>query len=100
MIKVYQAEWCPHSHKIRQRLTELMVQFIAIPVSADKDERTELLEATGQNSIPAVILDDGKVLSGEDEYILSKLNETFSEPPEAEAHRQKAIKNAPKLGHH
>ena len=22
-MELYQAEWCPHSHKVRQRLTEL-----------------------------------------------------------------------------
>jgi glutaredoxin len=94
MIKVFQAEWCPHSHKIRQRLTELMVPFIAIPVPASKEDREDLVHATGQDSIPAVVLSDGIVLSGKDEDILEGLNSTFPEPPEAEAHKEKAIKNS------
>jgi glutaredoxin len=29
MIELYQAEWCPHSHHVRQRLTEHGVDFVA-----------------------------------------------------------------------
>jgi hypothetical protein len=29
MIELYQAEWCPHSHPVRQRLTELGLDFVA-----------------------------------------------------------------------
>lgn len=97
MIKLYQAEWCPHSHKIRQRLTELGLSFIAIQVPADADERKELNEISGQNTIPVAVLEDGTILKGKDEHILSELNSRFTEPSGAEAHKQKAIKNEHKL---
>lgn len=99
MIKIYQAEWCPHSHKIRQRLTELGVPFIAIPVPAKNEDRKELIEVTGQDAIPAIILEDDSVLTGKDKHILAKLDELYSEPPTAEEHKQKAIKNSHKLGY-
>ena len=97
MIKVYQAEWCPHSHKIRQRLTELGLPFVAMPVSTIPEERTELIQVSGHNAIPVVVLEDGTVLKGKDKHILEELNNRFIEPSGAEAHRQKAIKNAHKL---
>ena len=28
-VELYQAEWCPHSHNVRQRLTELGIDFMA-----------------------------------------------------------------------
>jgi glutaredoxin len=42
-MELYQAEWCPHSHKVRQRLTELGLDFVARQVPADPDDRDEML---------------------------------------------------------
>jgi glutaredoxin len=97
MIRVYQAEWCPHSHKIRQRLTELGLPYIAMPVSTIPEERTEMIEVSGQNAIPVVVLDDGTILKGKDKHIMRELNNRFPEPTSAEAHKQKAVKNEHKL---
>jgi glutaredoxin 3 len=94
VITLYQAEWCPHSHRIRQRLTELGLDFLARQVPVDPDDRTGLADATGQRSIPVLVLDDGTVLSGEDE-ILPALDERFREPSEAERHRAKAVEEWP-----
>lgn len=58
-MELYQAEWCPHSRRVRQRLTELGLDFRARRVSADPDERTELEAAAGTNEIPVPVLDDG-----------------------------------------
>ncbi len=94
VITLYQAEWCPHSHRVRQRLTELGLDFVARQVRVEPDERTELADATGQRAIPALVLDDGTVLSGEEE-ILPALDERFREPPEEELHRAKAVEEWP-----
>jgi len=61
MIELYQAEWCPHSHRVRQRLTELDLDFMAhqVPVPA---ERTGMERATGRRSIPTLVLDDGGIV--------------------------------------
>lgn len=94
MIELYQAEWCPHSHRVRQRLTELGLDFVARQVPVDPAERTELERATGQRSIPALVLDDGTVLGGDDE-ILAALDQRFAEPPEAARHREKVVEEWP-----
>jgi glutaredoxin len=41
-MELYQAEWCPHSHRVRQRLTELGVVVVLRQVPADPDEREDL----------------------------------------------------------
>jgi glutaredoxin len=93
MIEVWQAEWCPHSHRVRQRLTELGVPFVARQVEAEPADRAALREATGQDEIPAVVLEDARVLSGPDEAILARLDERYDEPPEAAAHRRMAAEH-------
>ena len=91
LLELYQTEWCPASRRVRQRLTELDVAYVARQVPVERYERTELLLETGGDSIPALMCDDGDVLIGE-ETILAYLDERFPEPEGAEAHRLKAIK--------
>ena len=63
MLTLYQAEWCPHSRRVRQRLTELGIDFVARQVAAEKDDRDELEQATGQRKLPALKLEDGTVVT-------------------------------------
>jgi glutathione S-transferase len=87
-VDLYQAEWCPHSHKVRQRLTELGLDFTARQVPAEPHDRAAMVHATGTNEIPLLVTDDGEILKGEDE-ILPWLGR-FDERDDAERHRQKA----------
>jgi len=89
MLELWQAEWCPHSHAVRQRLTEVGVDFVAHQVPAEPEERHELESATGRREIPTLRTDDGDVLSGEEE-ILPWLDEHFDERDDASRHRAKA----------
>jgi glutathione S-transferase len=93
-MELYQAEWCPHSHRVRQRLTELGLDFVAHQVPVDPTERAELERATGRRSIPTLVLDDGSVLGGDDE-IIAALDRRFREPVEAARHREKAVEEWP-----
>jgi glutaredoxin len=92
MIELYQAEWCPHSRKVRQRMTELGVDFIARQVEAEPDDREAMKDRTGENETPVLLVDDN-VISGE-EKILGYLDEHFDERPDADAHREKALDKA------
>lgn len=86
--ELYQAEWCPHSHRVRQRLTELGLDFVARQVSAELAERDWLRTEVGDDEIP-VLVDDGHVVLG-DEDILAHLYERYEQRPDADAHRAKA----------
>lgn len=83
-MELFQAEWCPHSRKVRQRLTELGVDFVARQVAAEQDDRP------GDFEIPRLVTDEGDVLSGEDE-ILAWLDAHYDERPDAAHHREKAV---------
>ena len=84
MLQLFQAEWCPHSAAVRERLTELGVPFVARQVPADPDERQE---------IPVLVLDDGSRIAGEDE-IVGYLERTYPERRDADVHRRKAEEHA------
>ena len=89
MLELYQAEWCPHSRKVRQRLTELGVDYVIRQVAAEPRGRRAMRKATGEVEIPVLVREDGSVLSGEEE-ILPWLDAAFDEGPDAAGHREKA----------
>jgi glutaredoxin 3 len=87
-MELYQAEWCPHSHRVRQRLTELGVDFLARQVPAEPENRDALKHVSGTNEIPVLVLDDGWPICGDDQ-ILEYLDR-FPERDDADRHRAKA----------
>ncbi len=91
MIELWQTEWCPASRRVRQRLTELGIDYVIHQVPVEKAERAALVVATGSDVIPAVVCETGEVAIGE-EAIRRRLDDRFAEPPEADGHRQKAEK--------
>ena len=93
-MELYQAEWCPHSHKVRQRLTELGLDVTLRQVPAQPDERDELQRVAGTNEIPVLVTDDRQTLSGEEE-IRDYLDAEFDERDDAERHREKAQEEVP-----
>ncbi len=92
-MELYQAEWCPHSHKVRQRLTELGLDFRARQVAADPDDREQLRQHFGTSEIPVLVPDGGAAVCGEED-ILEYLSR-FDESPDANAHREKARAEVP-----
>jgi len=89
-LELWQTEWCPASHRVRQRLTELGLTYLVHQVPVEPDRRTELEVATGQRSIP-VLVAGGTVIDGE-RAILDHVDDHFSEPPDALEQRAKAAK--------
>ncbi len=86
-IELWQAEWCPSSRRVRQRLTELGLSFIAHQVPADREQRLELQRISTPARIP-VIRVDGQTVAEADQ-ILAFLDANFPEPAGAAAHRAK-----------
>ena len=80
----------PHG-AFRQRLTELDVGYVCRQVPVERDERLDLVSTTGEDVIPALVSEEGRVIVGEDD-ILAYLDERYEEPAGAEAHRIKAQK--------
>ena len=80
MIQLYQAEWCPFSHRVRAKLTELGVPYQAINVAAEGQERTKVKELTGSTAIP--ILVDGEEVVSDSSRIISYLEAKYTFDPD------------------
>ncbi len=91
MLELFQTEWCPGSRRIRQRLTELGLDYVNHQVPVAREERTALFGLTGSDTVPTLLLEDGSALVGDDE-ILAYLERRYDESEQAEVHRAKAAK--------
>lgn len=85
MLELWQAEWCPYSHRVRLRLTELEIDWVARKVQLDRARRDAMAEATGTRSIPTLV-DGATIVHGADE-IITDLESHHAEPPDADRHR-------------
>jgi glutathione S-transferase len=90
-LELWQTEWCPASRRVRERLTELALDYTIRRVPVEHGERHALIAATGSDVIPAFVVADGTVIVGED-AIGAHLDDHVEEPAGAEAHRLKAAK--------
>lgn len=91
LYELWQTEWCPASRRVRQRLTELGIDYITRQVPVDKDDRTLLRYRTGTDTIPVLIAPDHAPMIGE-ATILAFLESHEPTPTEARTHRLKAEK--------
>lgn len=91
MVELWQTEWCPASRRVRQRLTELGIDYVVRQVPVERDERTRLRARTGSDTIPVLVVPGGAPLVGED-AIAAYLDRHVTEPTDADAHRLKAEK--------
>lgn len=87
-LELFQTEWCPSSRRVRERLTELGLSYLARQVPAARQERAELEAASGQSGIPVLIAGE-QILCGE-EAILGFLARNYEETPAAISHREMA----------
>jgi glutathione S-transferase len=58
MLTLYQAEWCPYPSAVRQRLTELGIDYVAKQVPPHQKERK------GKDEIPLLTKGDGERFEG------------------------------------
>ena len=94
-MELYQAEWCPHSHRVRQRLTELGLDVTLRQVPADPDDRQDMEKRVGTNEIPVLAVDEGELICGDD-AILEYLGR-YHECGDADEHRAKAREEVPQF---
>ena len=59
-MTLYQAEWCPYSSAVRQRLTELGIDFVAKQVEPRQGDRE------GEHEIPLLVTGNGEHFEGTD----------------------------------
>ena len=89
-LELWQTEWCPASHRVRQRLTELGVTYTVHQVPVERDARAQLEHVTGRRTIPTLVARN-EVIDGE-LAIIAYLDERFTEPADAGEQHAKAAK--------
>ncbi len=88
MLTLYQVEWCPHCHRVRQVLTELGLTFVAVNVPARQEERADVVALVGGPAVP--VLQDGDRVVAHSDDIIAYLRATYPEPADAADHRARA----------
>lgn len=78
MIEVWQAEWCPHSARVRALLTDLQIDAVIHQVPEQRSDRDVMRRAVGTDEIPVIVLSDGTVLAGEADEIIGRLRHRFN----------------------
>ena len=86
-MKLYQAEWCPFSHRVRAKLTELGVDYEAVNVPASSEKREELEGAAGTKAIP-VLVDGERTITDSGEAISYLEHKYAANPEELKVHRR------------
>jgi glutaredoxin 3 len=74
-LVLYQAEWCPYCARVRSKLTALQLDYRNVNVPRAHAERDEVVQASGQTSIPVLV--DGSVVLDDDDDIIPYLEEKY-----------------------
>lgn len=86
-MRLYQAEWCPFSHRVRAKLTELGIDYEVVNVSASGKNRAELEALAGTSAIP-VLVDGERVITDSGEAISYLEQKCETELEELKLHRR------------
>lgn len=77
MMKLYQFESCPYCKMVREKLSELQITYINVNVPRDRAQRHEVLQVSGQPSVPVLV--DGDTVLDDEEKILPYLEEKYGQ---------------------
>lgn len=76
MLEVYQFEGCPFCSKVRSKMSELGIDFIARQV--DKNDRSRVEEVSGQTGVPVLVDPNTGTTMPESDDIVEYLEEHYS----------------------
>ena len=76
MLEVYQFEGCPYCSKVRSKLSELQIDFIARQVSPG-GEREKVEEISGQTGVPVLVDPNTDTVMPESDDIVEYLEENY-----------------------
>ena len=76
-IVLYQAEWCPYCARVRDVMTDLLLDYKVVNVPRDHSERGIVKEVSGQTGIPVMV--DGDVVLDDDDDIIPYLEKKYGD---------------------
>lgn len=75
MLELYQFEGCPYCSKVREKMTELGIDFVARQV--DKNDRSRVEEVSGQTNVPVLVDPNTDTTMPESDDIVEYLEEQY-----------------------
>jgi glutathione S-transferase len=79
MLELFQYEGCPDCGRVRRKLSEMMIDFVARQVPPDPAHRTRMELATGQRDVPALVDPEQGMVVTEADDIIAYLDETYGQ---------------------
>ena len=79
MLELFQYENCADCRRVREKLSELMLDFVARQVATDPAQRTRVEMVTGQRDVPVLVDPENSMVVTEADDIIAYLSETFTE---------------------
>jgi glutathione S-transferase len=79
MLELYQFEKCPYSRKVRFKLSELELDFIARNVPEDRSRREMIKRVSGQIGVPVLVDSAAGLVMNESEKIIEYLEEKYGD---------------------
>ncbi len=76
MLEVYQFEGCPYCSKVRQKMTDLGIDFVARQVEP-KGDRQRVEEISGQTGVPVLVDPNTDTVMPESDDIVEYLEEHY-----------------------
>ena len=74
-IVLYQAEWCPYCARVRNTLTDLLIDYKVVNVPREHAQRNIVEEVSGQRGIPVLV--DGNTIMDDDDEIIPYLQKKY-----------------------
>lgn len=76
LLEIYQFEGCPYCSKVRKKLTDLQIDFIARQV--DPSNRDRVKEVSGQENVPVLVDPNTDTVMPESDDIVEYLEEYYN----------------------
>lgn len=76
MLELYQFEQCPFCKKVREKMTELQIDYIARQVKPDGD-RARVEEVSGQTGVPVMVDPNTDTVMPESDDMVDYLEEHY-----------------------
>ncbi len=74
-IVLYQAEWCPYCARVRDAMTDLLLDYKVVNVPRDHGQRETVKNISGQTGIPVMV--DGETVLDDDDTIIPYLKKKY-----------------------
>jgi glutathione S-transferase len=74
-MKLFSADWCWYCRRVVDKLAELGLDYEYVEVPVFHSKRREVLEASGQTSVPVLV--DGDTVLDDDDTIIPYLEERY-----------------------